>query len=521
MQVILEITAGPALGRKIWLRSGQSVRVGRTEWSDVAIPEDPQISSVHFLLECGDQTCHIRDQNSTNGTFVNGSRKEEASLEDGDEVVVGQSTLAVSVEGRQRTAAKPVPPLPVSADAHTEETSSDGVPAPPMAPSPEAPPEEARSDEVPAPETTAEEDEAGWDAAPELLSLVNETPLEAAMMLWEDAESGARLTVILKGTFVIEPNGVARLADEQHPILTADEEDPASLVRFESDMVPFKPRADVVLVGCAYAPHGQPVTELDVRIRLGKLEKKIRVFGDRKWYFPSRFAMVPEMSQPEPFVKMDLGYDRAFGGIDPAAAFYCKENLAGIGFIGKKTKDSVHEKPLPNLEDPDDLIKSWKTRPKPVGFGFYGREWAPRLGHAGTYDEQHQKERAPAPPLDFSCALYNGAHPDLQVEGYLHGDEPVELEHLTPDGSVRFQLPGVRPRVTIARYGRWPAASGHGAGETELAIEKQSVREEDVAVTLDTLVLVPDENLLYEVFRAVCPLRGLETIDVKQIRITL
>ena len=67
----------------------------------------------------------------------------------------------------------------------------------------------------------------------------------------------------------------------------------------------------------------------------------------------------------------------------------------------------------------------------------------PRVSYAGTYDEQYQKERAPDPPLDFSYAFYNGAHPDLQVEGYLRGDEEVELtlELLGLTKVQRLELP--------------------------------------------------------------------------------
>ncbi|NIQ17520.1 MAG: DUF2169 domain-containing protein, partial [Candidatus Aenigmarchaeota archaeon] len=59
-------------------------------------------------------------------------------------------------------------------------------------------------------------------------------------------------------------------------------------------------------------------------------------------------------------------------------------------------------------------------------------------------DEKWRKERSPDPPEDFSYDYYNGAHPDLQVEGYLAGDEDVELNNLTADGNVLFKLSGLR-----------------------------------------------------------------------------
>lgn len=356
------------------------------------------------------------------------------------------------------------------------------------------------------------------------MDIVNETPFAVATSIWEDLQTQPRLTVIVKATFAIK-TGQSIIADEQLPVFTTDEhygEDPLAPVRFESDMVPFKPLADVVLVGRAHAPGGRPVTKLDVTMRVGRLQKTIRVFGDRKWWFPSKLTLVPAISHPEPFVTMDLTFDRAFGGIDEVAAKYCKENLQGKGFIGKKSKKSVNGKPLPNLEDPNDLIRSWKSHPKPVGFGFFGRGGMPRLRYAGTYDEKYEKERAPALPLDFSYAIFNGAHPDLQVKGYLRGDEVVELTNLSREPRMRFQLPGIYPNIMISKWtvppDEWIEQKTEEGGEVTL--EQVPTTEKGVEAVLDTLVFVPDEGIFYEVFRGVCPLNTLDALEVAQIKIT-
>jgi hypothetical protein len=253
------------------------------------------------------------------------------------------------------------------------------------------------------------------------------------------------------------------------------------------------------------------------------VEKTLRVFGDRKWWFPTKLAFVPVISPPQFFLTMDLVYERAFGGIDQAAARYCKENLIGKGFIGKKSKKAIHNKALPNLEDPSYLIRWWRSRPKPVGFGFYGRGWMPRVGYAGTYDDQYRKERAPAPPLDFSYAFYNGAHPDLQVEGYLRGDEEVELTHVSPEPILRFRLPAVQPKITVAKWAVQPEAwiEQHTTEEHQVSVEDVPTFEEAVPAVLDTLVLIPDEGVFYQVFRGVCPLTNLEVPEVARISVTM
>ncbi len=83
------------------------------------------------------------------------------------------------------------------------------------------------------------------------------------------------MSFLVKATFRMDARGVpATAAAKQQPILKADEpydpKKPDGLLRFESDSMPFKPRADIVLVGSAYAPHGQPTHMLDVEIQVGK-----------------------------------------------------------------------------------------------------------------------------------------------------------------------------------------------------------------------------------------------------------
>jgi hypothetical protein len=358
------------------------------------------------------------------------------------------------------------------------------------------------------------------------MNILNETPFAVATMLWQDIQGQLKLSVILKVTCTITSGNLPTPAAKQLAISSTDEysqPDTTRSVRLESDMVPFKPYSDVILVGQAYAPGGHPVTWLNVTVRVGTRRKIIRVFGDRHWWFPTRLALVPMISRPRPFVTMDLVYERAFGGIDAASAQYCKENLVGKGFIGKKSKASLHGRPLPNLEDPNHLIRSWKSRPKPVGFGFYDRGWMPRVRYAGTYDERYRKERAPALPVDFSYAIYNGAHPDLQVEGYLRGDEEVELINVSQVARLRFRLPGIRPNVTIAKWAVPPEEwiDQNATEDRTVSIDDVPTMEEAVPVVLDTLVFIPDERIFYEVFRGVCPLTSLETPEVAHVKITV
>ena len=340
------------------------------------------------------------------------------------------------------------------------------------------------------------------------MRLLNATPFPADTLLWEDPEGGLTLSVIVKCTFEVvwrEAGTLPRPAADQIPVFIADvphEGDGLTTVKFESDRVPFKPVADVVCVGKARSPYERPVEFLDCAVRVGGAAKALRVFGDRTWRFPTRLAVVARMSAPEPFATMDLVYERAYGGIDSNGG-HCPDNPVGRGYASKKSPAALHGKPLPNLEDPDRLIRSPADQPLPAGFGFYGRGWMPRLAYAGTYDEAYHKNRAPKPPADFSERFFNGAHPDLQVAGYLRGDEEVELINIGPEGTRQFRLPGFRPKVSLFEYAVRPEKwmEEQVAANKEVTLDDVPVRAKPLKMELDTLVLVPEEKKFYEVFR--------------------
>lgn len=93
------------------------------------------------------------------------------------------------------------------------------------------------------------------------------------------------LTVVAKGTFELKPDAAATLADEQQPI-EADvyEGDPATgSLRYESDLVYFKPHADLLLLASAYAPGGRPTGRCEVTFGVGGKRAKLYVTGDRYW----------------------------------------------------------------------------------------------------------------------------------------------------------------------------------------------------------------------------------------------
>ncbi len=314
-----------------------------------------------------------------------------------------------------------------------------------------------------------------------MLQFKNGTPFPGTIYLLPDADGIDSLFTVVKATLTVGER-VAR-AGEQAPIILADEhhgEPGESSVRRPADISLTKPGTDVLLLGTAHGPGGRPTTDMDVSLAIGPLRKTVRVFGDRLW---KKSATGYAMTRPEPFRAVPLVWERAYGGRDQRGGQPGAEarNPVGTGYRdpdGDTPPDGLR---LPNLEDPEHAIGSWKHAPPPAAFAPISAHWEPRRSYAGTYDERWQRERAPYLPEDFDARFLQLAPPDLVAPAYLRGGEWVEVRGATPSGMLRFQLPPVGVGVTYLLDGIPQPTPAH----------------------LDTVLIEPDDGRLTLVWRAV------------------
>lgn len=98
-RLIVEVRGGRAHGTKAVILAGQTRTFGRTEIADIAVPHDPEMSSVHFELSWSGAQCRLRDRKSLRGTELNGAPVLKASVPHGGWIRAGRTDFMVYVEG--------------------------------------------------------------------------------------------------------------------------------------------------------------------------------------------------------------------------------------------------------------------------------------------------------------------------------------------------------------------------------------------------------------------------------------
>jgi len=313
-----------------------------------------------------------------------------------------------------------------------------------------------------------------------MLQVVNRTPLAATLSVFPNPAGVECAYAAVKATFDLS-SGTPQLAPKQTQFLATDVYwgDPITTsLRAAADLTLLKPTTDIMVLGRAVAP--RPLPMMDVTLRVGAIAKTLRLFGNRRWV---RRGKEWAISEPQPFERMPLRWEHAFGGIgkivEGKAPEHEPRNPVGVGFIASY-EDDFEGRALPNIEDPAQLIGAPRDRPAPVGWAPVAPAWMPRRAYAGTYDEAWQRTRAPFLPKDFDPLFFNAAPTGLVAPEYLVGGEQVQLDGCTGGGALRFVLPA--PRVEL----QWDFDG----------------REIDAEPKLDTVLIEPDQARLQMVWRA-------------------
>lgn len=376
------------------------------------------------------------------------------------------------------------------------------------------------------------------------MQFINNTPFPSITFQARDQHRQPSHVAVMRVTLDMQANGALELSREQAPLVLIDEffgEPNKSSVRQESDLVPFKPRCDVIVNATAYAPGGRQSPRFTVGVSINGpslkkketgpviLKKELIITGQRCWE-KGMFRGWKLLQFTKPITSLPIRYEHTFGGecrvnsgdpnakqVDPkylltqeqikqhpdspdnapVAHTVCESNPIGMGFVEpwylKATK--LQRLMVPQIECGKNPVLEIDRPYPPQGFGVITRSWQPRIKLAGTYDDSWLEQRWPDLPDDFDFSYLNGAHPDMQIP-YLNGNETIELTNLMPPGAfpgvqdkqgnsvVRFALPGCKPHL-LAQF--------------------ENGEKEPVNFNIDTLVIDTEKRNFSLIYRAVMP----------------
>lgn len=301
------------------------------------------------------------------------------------------------------------------------------------------------------------------------LRVVSLSPAEVSALAWHTAGE-TRVTVVLKATFRMVHDGAFELV-EPLPLVEKEVLERSGSVALPCDLVPFLPRADVIVRGHACAPPGQPVRAMTVRVALYQgrwvIDKSLHVYGDRR----------SRDEQPAPFQRVPIVWERALGG--PTTA----DNPVGVGSAPGDLR-------LPNLVDARDAKR-------PAGFSALARSWPVRrsliTGEPALAGEVWQLQDG------FPFRYFHAAPADQQVE-HLAGNEWLLVEGMHAEHK-RFssRLPGIKCAAMRYRIG------------------SRDGEKTPVAMVADTLVVDMDRLLATITFRGHFTLEGNEAPSVYRV----
>ncbi|NUQ73411.1 MAG: DUF2169 domain-containing protein [Polyangiaceae bacterium] len=265
------------------------------------------------------------------------------------------------------------------------------------------------------------------------MEIVRLGPLPSAFLLWQSRPNAWGLTLVCKATFHLQP-GEAALTTEQLPIYERDQHwdgNTSRSVHAPCDVVPFKPCADILLVGSAFAPNQTPVQSLVASLTFGEMTKSVEIHCDRA------MMMDGSIQEGSGFVQMPLVYELTAGG--PG-----HWNPVGMRTDARDTYGRII---LPNIQKPG--ARPSPSMPlEPTGFGPLAPLWSARAEKLGQATSPYAFREKPL-PKGMDPGHFNAAPPDQQLPTLREGEWLI-LENLHPDlPKLRTAVPSIRPAVFL------------------------------------------------------------------------
>ncbi|HVT09344.1 MAG TPA: DUF2169 domain-containing protein [Polyangia bacterium] len=254
-------------------------------------------------------------------------------------------------------------------------------------------------------------------------------PRVSMVMIAAHPSGGSLVGVVAKRTYRVAAQRCF-VADDQLPLVEQPRfSDDRAILLHDLDCVLNRREVDVVLEGHA-RPARARAPSFQMRVRVGSLDRKLAVFGERRCYRAASGRL--QFSAPEPIEAVPLDWTSSYGGFDSVALaghgdpllqlreqakqpysprfgrFAYPRNRAGKGYLIEPTDDALAACALPNVEEPLALLSPerlavgahdrWPAAPTVAAVGWLSYASFPRaamLGIPPVYDA------AACPPASF------------------------------------------------------------------------------------------------------------------------
>lgn len=325
----------------------------------------------------------------------------------------------------------------------------------------------------------------------DLASLLdNRSSVRAGLVVWRPSPARWAITVCVKAMFSIARDEPVLLgATDPFFADRGWDDDPNGSLFTACELVPRKPRADVELVGYAYAPFRTAPSSLLVRVSIGAWSKAVSVFGDRRWQRDISGSL--EAIQ-HPLTAVALRYERGARdphnplGFDLDATFTDEDESPPDPHDSERIAREIDTTlklgavAAPNLEPEDGHAPCFGPtrliwRADRLGLSREQAAWAASFSAAArTSDRVLLPDPAPS---DLDYAIFNAAPPEQQLER-LEPHAPLVLEHVhRTRAAIATKVPAWQPRLL-----RGPT---------------------DVPLTCDTIWIDPNRERMVLLWRAV------------------
>ena len=297
-------------------------------------------------------------------------------------------------------------------------------------------------------------------------------------MLWQGNSGAVFATIIAKATYALDRE-LCALLDDPEPIQDHDDhwdDDKQKSVHIPSDLVPFKAKPEVVVVGHAFGAGERPSHGVFVRVSVGSIDKVVEATSAR------RFDREGNIETGAPLGRLSLRYEVAPGGAD-------SDNPVGID----ATAIEAHGKRrLPQLVPPNHEPRNNEHVPF-VGVGPVAPAWNARASLLRMEDRAWLADPLARPmPIGFDTRYFSSAPIDQRSDDPFRSDERLILEGLHPNHPrLVTNLAGIAPKLLIPGHqGKVPA------------------------LIADTLLIDTDRQIVTLTFRAHLPVSEHMRIDL-------